>query len=491
MLIGHEVDVMAKEKLENNFEMIEIGCLLIMIFYHLALFIQLGFNRSYLLLSALCMVVLIRATTTYHSSLLLFRLFPSLDFSSIKKLEFAVTYGLIMLLPMFIQSLFREDTPRWGVRIFQAIAGLMMLLVVITPPYIFGQALNFFHVAMTFSFGFVLWILFRAIRNKRQGSWLIFTGLLICCVFAEFEMLMVSNVIPEKSFPFPNPVGIGVVVFLLFQSLALSIRFASAFRDVEELTRSLEKRVEKRTEELSRANLVKDKLFSIISHDLRSPLNSLRGLLDLTNKEGITHEELQLLLPSIRHNLNGSLQLLDNLLNWASSQMKGVKIKTERFKLAPVVEENLSLYKTIAKNKNIKLINHINHQAEVFADANITKLIIRNLVSNGIKFTPSGGTVEISASLQGEELEICVADTGVGIPSDFKERIFQIDINRTTRGTDNEKGTGIGLLLVKEFVERNGGKLWVESEKNKGSKFKFTLPAVKNTKPMLPVKVLA
>jgi signal transduction histidine kinase len=185
------------------------------------------------------------------------------------------------------------------------------------------------------------------------------------------------------------------------------------------------------------------------------------------------------------------LQLLDNLLNWASSQMKGVKTKPERFKLAPIVEENLSLYKTIAKNKNIRLVNHIGHRVEVFADANITKLIIRNLVSNGIKFTPSGGAVEVSASLKGEELEICVADTGVGIPSDFKERIFQIDINRTTRGTDNEKGTGIGLLLVKEFVERNGGKLWVESEKNKGSKFKFTLPAVKNKKPGAPAKVLA
>jgi signal transduction histidine kinase len=266
----------------------------------------------------------------------------------------------------------------------------MVLLVVVSPPHTSGQVLDFFHVVMTGCFMFLLWILFRAIRKNRQGSWLIFTGLLICCLFVEFEILIVSNVIPEKYFPFPNPVGIGIIVFLLFQSLALSIRFATALRDVEELTHALEKRVEKRTEELSRANLVKDKLFSIISHDLRSPLNSLRGLLDLTNKDGITPNEIKLLLPSIRQNLNGSLQLLDNLLNWASSQMKGVKTKAEQFKLTPIIEENLNLYKTIAKNKDVKLINRVASQVEVIADANITKLIIRNLVSNAIKFTSFG-----------------------------------------------------------------------------------------------------
>jgi two-component system sensor histidine kinase ChiS len=482
VLIGHEADVVAKEKLENDFEMIEIGCLLIMIFYHFALFIQLGFNRSYLLLSLLCVVVLVRATTTYHSSLLLFRLFPSLDFLLIKKLEFAFTYGAIMLLPMFVQSLFPQDTPQRGVRLLQAISVLMVLLVVFSPPHTSGQVLDFFHVVMTGCLIFLLWILFRAIRNNRQGSWLIFTGLLICCLFVEFEILIVSNLIPEKYFPFPNPVGIGIIVFLLFQSLALSIRFATALRDVEDLTHALEKRVEKRTEELSRANLVKDKLFSIISHDLRSPLNSLRGLLDLTNKDGITPNEIKLLLPSIRQNLNGSLQLLDNLLNWASSQMKGVKTKAEQFKLTPIIEENLNLYKTIAKNKDVKLINRVASQVEVIADANITKLIIRNLVSNAIKFTSSGGKVEITAVLTGEEVEICVSDTGVGVPEEFKERIFQIDINRTTPGTNNEKGTGIGLLLVKEFVEKNNGRLWLESEKDKGSKFKFNLPAVKTEK---------
>jgi signal transduction histidine kinase len=476
VLIGHEADLTDKESLINDFEMIEIGCLLLMIFYHMGLYFQLKRNSSYLILSLLCLAVLIRTATTYNSSLLFSRLFPFVEFSMMKKLEFGVAFASLMLMPMFIQKLFTEDTLRWPIRFFQVSSTLLVLIVLVTPPYIFGKALDVFHVLMTTSFVFVLWTIYKAIRNKRQGAWIIFCGLLICCIFMEFEMLMVSDVIPESVFPVPNPVGIGVVIFLLFQSLALSVRFAKAFKDVEDLTHALEKRVEKRTEELSRANLVKDKLFSIISHDLRSPLNSLRGLLDLTSRETIDAEEFQRLLPPIRQNLNGSLSLLDNLLNWASTQLKGMNVKSDRIKLAPIVEENMNLYKTIAKNKNIKLSSAVGPQMEVIADPNMTKLIVRNLVSNGIKFTPSGGSVEISAQMIEHEIEVCVTDTGVGLSTEFKNRIFEVDVNRSTRGTNNEKGTGIGLLLCREFVEKNNGRLWVESGLTNGSKFKFTLP---------------
>ncbi len=275
--------------------------------------------------------------------------------------------------------------------------------------------------------------------------------------------------------PILNGVGIGVVFFLLFQAIALSIRFAQAFKDIEELSHSLEKRVEKRTEELSRANLVKDKMFSIISHDLRSPLHSLKGILDLTGS-GISPEELQNLLPSVKQNLNNSLQLMDNLLSWASTQMKGLHATPEKINLFPLVEENLNLYRNIAKTKNIKLVNHIDFKAEVTADLNMAKLIVRNLISNAIKYTPDGGTVEITMEVNGKETVVSVLDSGVGMNQDFMQHLFEIDSNRTKPGTRNEKGTGIGLLLCKEFVEKNGGRLWAESEAGKGSTFKFTIP---------------
>jgi signal transduction histidine kinase len=467
---------MEKDRLENNFEMIEIGCLLLMIFYHLALYFQIGKNPSYLLFSILCAAVLVRTTATYHSSLLLFRLFPGVDFVYIKKFEFIVTYATIMLLPMFIRSLFPQEATRMAIRIFQVTSCLLTLVVVVTPPYTFGQSLNTFNIAMSASFVYALWVVAGAIRHKRQDAWLMFAGLFICMVFVQVEMLRVANIIPFDFLSFANMAGIGIIAFLLFQSIALALRFSRAFKDVADLTHTLEKRVEKRTEELSRANLVKDKLFSIISHDLLSPLNSLKGLLELTAKEHLRHNDLQRLLPPIHQNLNGSLQMLDNLLSWASSQMKGMNAKPDRITLSPLVEENLALYKTIAKNKNIRLVNHTG-TIEVLADPNMTKLIIRNLVSNAIKFTPVGGSVEVSARTIHGQVEVCVADTGVGIPNEFKERIFEVDINRTTRGTNDEKGTGIGLLLCREFIEKNGGKLWVESEFKEGAKFKFTLPS--------------
>ncbi len=473
--LGVEQVLLDRERIFSDFEMIEIGFLILMIFYHMALYFQLKRNPSYLLLSALCFIILVRAISTYHSSLLVFRLFEGISFSFIKTVEFGSVYAGIGLLPMFIHSLFPLETPRAGLRIFQVMSGLMVLLVIVTPLHISGQALDAFHILMSLSFLFVLWVLFKAITKKRLGASTIFVGIMGCFFFIGFEILTVSGIIPERMNPIPNGVGIGVVFFLFFQAIALSIRFAQAFKDIEELSQSLEKRVEKRTEELSRANLVKDKMFSIISHDLRSPLNSLKGLLDLTGN-GISHDELQNLLPSVKQNLNNSLQLVDNLLSWASTQMKGLNPVPEKINLFSLVEENMNLYRSIAKTKNIKLINHIDFKTVVTADPNMAKLIVRNLISNAIKYTPDGGTVEITMEVNGKETIVSVLDSGVGMDQDFIQRIFEIDSNRTKPGTRNEKGTGIGLLLCKEFVEKNGGRLWAESEVGKGSTFKFTLP---------------
>ncbi len=475
VMLGEEMALLDKDRIFSDFEMIEVGFLILMIFYHMALYFQLNRNPSYLLLSALCLIILVRALSTYHSSLLIFRLFEGVNFSFIKTIEFASIYAGIFLLPMFINSLFPLETPRFGLRVFQVLGGLMVLLVLVAPLHISGQSLDAFHVLMTLSFLFVLWVLFRAITKKRLGASIIFAGIIGCFFFVGFEMMTVSGIIPERSNPIPNSVGIGIVFFLFFQAIALSIRFAQAFKDVEELSHSLEKRVEKRTEELSRANLVKDKMFSIISHDLRSPLHSLKGLLELTGS-GISPEELQNLLPLVKQNLNNSLQLMDNLLSWASTQMKGLNAVPEKFNLFPLVEENMNLYRSIAKNKNIKLINHIDFKTEVTADPNMAKLIIRNLISNAIKYTPDGGAVEIAMDVNSKETIVSVLDSGVGMDQDFMQHLFEIDSNRTKPGTRNEKGTGIGLLLCKEFVEKNGGKLWAESEIGKGSTFKFTLP---------------
>ncbi len=164
--LGDEQVLLQRERIFSDFEMIEIGFLILMIFYHMALYFQLKRNASYLLLSALCFIILVRALSTYHSSLLVFRLFEGISFSVIKTIEFGSVYAGIALLPMFIDSLFPLETPRLGLRIFQVVSGLLVLLVIVAPLHISGQSLDVFHVLMSLSFLFVLWVLFRAIKKK-------------------------------------------------------------------------------------------------------------------------------------------------------------------------------------------------------------------------------------------------------------------------------------------------------------------------------------
>jgi signal transduction histidine kinase len=225
-------------------------------------------------------------------------------------------------------------------------------------------------------------------------------------------------------------------------------------------------------------NATKDKFFSIISHDLKGPLNSLTsfsGLL-INHTDSLSKDEIKMLAKDLDKSLKNLFALLENLLEWSRSQTGKIEFKPEAFDVHKLLEENKDLLTAQAQNKKITLENGSTQQQMIYAHKNSVNTVVRNLIANAIKFTPEGGKITVSAQQQADSVVISIADTGVGMSKDVMNKLFRIDTKHTTKGTADEKGTGLGLILCKEFVEKNGGHIWVESEEGKGSVFRFTVP---------------
>jgi PAS domain S-box-containing protein len=239
------------------------------------------------------------------------------------------------------------------------------------------------------------------------------------------------------------------------------------FRDITE-----RKLNEQKLEEL---NQLKDRLFSIIAHDLRSPLISLADMLKLTEEGDLSNNEFISLLPELSKNIGYTFGLVENLLYWARSQLSGATVKPSLFDLHPVIEHLLGLFQHNANEKGIKIHNKIRDGVFVYADADMIQVVLRNLVANAIKFCRNGDLIFINASCTDDMITLSVEDTGIGISKENLSRLFALE-NFTTRGTVNEQGTGLGLMLCQEFIEKNNGTISVDSTLGQGSRFQFSLP---------------
>jgi signal transduction histidine kinase len=271
-----------------------------------------------------------------------------------------------------------------------------------------------------------------------------------------------------------------VVVMALSAILLITVyRSGQRRRKINTLLLQHQEEMEKRSEELEKLNQVKDKFFSIISHDLRSPINALAGLLDLLDKGAISSKELPEHIKELRTRFHHTRTLLNNLLDWTLLQMDKLNLQATRIDVNKLVEENIQLLGPM-HSKDIIIKNEIPRPCLAFADSNTINLVIRNLITNAVKFTNDGGEVLIRGTEGQREWEISVQDNGIGIKPEILRILFDKTAPYTTRGTANEKGTGLGLILCKEFVEKNGGRIWVESTEGKGSTFYFTIPKAAN-----------
>jgi len=267
---------------------------------------------------------------------------------------------------------------------------------------------------------------------------------------------------------FKKNIFLGLAIFL---AIAVVLLFV-----VYRRTMLLNNTLTKREIELKKSNDVKDRLFSIIGHDLRGPIGSIPIMLELMNDESTTEEERTYMYESIVSHVYASKETLDKLLYWGGAQIKGTGVNKINFSVGDTIDSILKLTQNTAKQKNITIENEIDNNIELYSDPTHFDFVLRNLLSNAIKFTHTNGKVILSAAKSGsdEEVTFCVQDDGIGIAPEKMQDIFK-PFSSSERGTANEKGTSIGLMLCKEFVNENGGNIWVNSEPGKGSSFFFTL----------------
>ncbi|HXB95203.1 MAG TPA: HAMP domain-containing sensor histidine kinase [Puia sp.] len=233
--------------------------------------------------------------------------------------------------------------------------------------------------------------------------------------------------------------------------------------------------LEEQTRQLTGLNTLKNKLFSIIAHDLKSPLYALRNLFRNVQLYDLPGEEIKILVPEFINELTYTTGLMENLLQWAKSQMQAESVKPQLLDIAGITGEVLQLLRLQADAKRIYIDSKIHRPVYVYADKDMINLVLRNLLSNAIKFTPEEGSIFIEAREMRSHIEVVVQDTGTGISEEGLKRLMEANYY-STRGTEGEAGTGLGLMLCKEFLSRNGGEMRIESEPGKGSIFAFTLP---------------
>lgn len=232
--------------------------------------------------------------------------------------------------------------------------------------------------------------------------------------------------------------------------------------------------------ELSQANATKDRFFSIIAHDLKNPFNTLLTYSEtlLENYDNLDEEKRRRGIATLKANSERGYNLLLDLLNWARSQSGSMEINLGPVHVSALARENIEILAERAEQKGISLEMNVPEACHVYGDHNMVNTVIRNLMTNAVKFTAEGGLVTLESNERDGQVEIAVVDTGIGISPENQAKLFRLDTFYRTTGTDRERGTGLGLILCKEFVEKLGGRIWVESEEGKGSRFAFTLPVL-------------
>jgi signal transduction histidine kinase len=319
-------------------------------------------------------------------------------------------------------------------------------------------------------------------------------------------LVLLRNVgVVERGWLVDNSLYVGGVMQVLLISFAFGDRFNGLQKEnLEAKERALllehqekerlEREVNQRTEEirlknaqLEESNNIKNKLFSIVSHDLRGPLISLQGVLDMVNIDSLSPEDIKKFTGKVGMRLNYTADFLDNLLQWSRMQMQGEAflMQPERFPLQQLLVSATQVLRGEFDRKGIRLI--IDTPAvEVYADMNMMQTVVRNLVSNALKFTHPGGRVDLTATQKDGFVAVRISDNGTGISEEVMQKLFTLT-GITKPGTQSEKGTGIGLAICKEFVERNGGTIGVESKIEEGTTFAFTIPTLQNQKGDLPL----
>ncbi len=460
------------------------GALIVMFIYFFAFYYIKGDQISSLMFALLCLSAAIRIAVT--SDILVRQIDLPISWEVLVKLEFSSIVLMLLFGYLYLKSFFPNKTNKKFTHIFIYVQSAIALFFALTPIVYSSEIINYF---LFYCVCVLIYILYTAIRiffqKKPFATWVGGTYLMLFC--ASINDVLYSLMYIDTMYVLP----IGVFVFSIIQSITLTRLFSHTFMEVENLSAELvytnkhqQEIISDRTsmlnaqaEELLRSNQIKDKVFSIIAHDLRTPIKSLGTVLNWVAEDELSFDDTKKSLASISKNVDNLNLTLENLLNWSLSQLNGVKAEPELIDIRIPVQEITELYKVQIAEKNITFNSYIQSRIAVFIDKHHLNLLLRNIISNAIKFTPNGGKIEVAAiNYEGNFTLVSVKDSGVGMNESAMRKVFSDTEHITTYGTNNEKGTGLGLLLCKEYVENSKGKIWIESEEGKGTILFFTLP---------------
>jgi signal transduction histidine kinase len=314
----------------------------------------------------------------------------------------------------------------------------------------------------------VAWSIFH---TNNTLKYIVITGIIIVAVLVNLYQRYY-----QPLFPVPEAVDL---LFILNVITPLTV-IAFMCRDVLKEAALAQHTIEQQKMDLEESNKFKDKVFSIIGHDLRAPFNSAKSLVDLLENDLLTKEERTVVLHELRAGVEVSLQTLDNILGWASQGYYGsilnVKTKVEPLNIRKLADKMMLLYNHLSAQKNVRFINNVEDNVHVAADLEQISFVLRNITSNALKFSHQGGAITYSTETNKETVIISVKDEGTGMTPDMIASLFKITTRFSKEGTTNEKGSGLGLIFCKEFVENNNGKLWLESEPGNGTTVLISLP---------------
>ena len=475
--IGELHDIARLDKKILIVNLLIIGGILIFIIYHFALFIMRRDNNS-----ALYFALFSLSLFLYFISQYALQYFIS-DYGMIRNIR---TFGWTMSIPAFIlllKSIFPKEINNWMLKfvIVISIGSYISYLLKIKHTF------DFYRMITILTGLYIILIAVFAYVRKRESAKIFLLSMVFVALTGINDALLHLGIIESV-----NLSQFGLFFFLIIQSYLLSARFSTAYKknktmsdELAYVNKNLEKRVLERTRKIEEQNIqlekliaTKDKFFSIIAHDLRGPVGNLSTSLGLLTDEyeKLDEKTKQGLLLDLKKSSDKTYQLLENLLLWSQVQRKSIAYKPNNIVLNDLVAENIDLMKLNAQNKQIDISTSIPKGLKIYADSYMVDMILRNLLHNAIKFTPDEGKISILAYKDDKKVEIAISDTGIGIKKENLAKLFRIEHNYFATGTNGEKGSGLGLILCKELIEKHHGNIIVKSESGKGTTFLFSLP---------------